>query len=154
MESIYSCHRQLPSAAFYRPAETFDKSCKFKPPTFGFLPKFECVPCGMQAKVGMAGSTIYCIFSAGLSQDVSVAFLSMSKISFTSFLSCLAFSVSCAENEIKYICKNCQMYFFKLPEIFLQIAKCICPSGIPEHVQDLFHLILVLSSLLCLLCRE
>ena len=101
-----------PAAAFccFLPtAETFDNSCKF---TFGFLPTFKCDPCGMQAEVGMAGSTIYCIFSAGLSRDVSVAFRSMSKISFTSFLSCLAFfSVSCAENDIK-IAQHCFKKYF------------------------------------------
>ena len=88
-----------PAAAFccFLPtAETFDNSCKF---TFGFLPTFKCDPCGMQAEVGMAGSTIYCIFSAGV------------------------------------------------------VTRRL--GGIPEHVQDLFHLILVLSSLLlCLLCRQ
>ena len=88
-----------PAAAFccFLPtAETFDNSCKF---TFGFLPTFKCDPCGMQAEVGMAGSTIYCIFSTGV------------------------------------------------------VTRRL--GGIPEHVQDLFHLILVLSCLLlCLLCRQ
>ena len=28
----------------------------------------------------------------------------------------------------KCICLNCKMYLFKLQNVFVQIAKCICPS--------------------------
>ena len=109
MGSIYSCHRQLPSAAFYRPPKlltTLANSLLVSSQHLNVI-HVECKP-----KSEWLGRQFIAYFQPGLSRDVSVAFRSMSKISFTSFLSCLAFfSVSCAENDIK-IAQHCFKTYF------------------------------------------
>ena len=109
MGSIYSCHRQLPSAAFYRPPKlltTLANSLLVSSQHLNVI-HVECKP-----KSEWLGRQFIAYFQRGLSRDVSVAFRSMSKISFASFLSCLAFfSVSCAENDIK-IAQHCFKKYF------------------------------------------
>ena len=84
-------------SCFLLAAATFDNLSNFKPSVWfpGRVPAD-----GMEAKVGMGGSTIYCIFSVALSRDVQSAFQTMYKISFNPFLA-LSSSFSMMRTEMR-----------------------------------------------------
>ena len=84
-------------SCFLLATATFDNLSNFKPSVWfpGRVPAD-----GMEAKVGMGGSAIYCIFSVALSRDVPSAFQTMYKISFNPFLS-LSSSLSMMSTEMR-----------------------------------------------------